>query len=174
MDPDISNGFEPFPTYPKRENLEFPNEIKGNWKNWKRAAKYCILEFFYFENTFWVITPRISFRPKCWKNFDKKSVILCKQKYFSNSIWKWSWSEHFLNFSALTFFGFSNDILYFLLVKIRKIRTKTVNFDHLIFQHRAEKIFEFFYLKLPPWLIKNKNMIFSLFKNALFLNKNIE
>jgi hypothetical protein len=52
MDPDISNGFEPFPTYPKRENLEFSNEIKGNWKKWKRTAKKCILEFFYFENTF--------------------------------------------------------------------------------------------------------------------------
>jgi hypothetical protein len=112
--------------------------------------------FFYFENTFWVITPRISFRPKCWKNFDKKSVILCKQKYFSNSIWKRSWSEHFLNFSALTFFAFLNDNLYLSLVKISKIRTKTVKIDYLIFQHSAEKIFEFFYLKLPPWKITKK------------------
>jgi hypothetical protein len=46
MDPVISNGFERFPTYPKREKLEFPNEIKGNWKNWKRTAKNCILDFF--------------------------------------------------------------------------------------------------------------------------------
>jgi hypothetical protein len=118
-----------------------------------------------------VITPRISFRPKCWKNFDKKSVILCKQKYFSNSIWKWSWSEHFLNFSALTFLLFLNKFLYFSLVKIRKIRTKTVNFDHLIFQHRAEKILEFFYLKLPPWLIQNKNMIFPFLKMPFFEQK---